>query len=737
MSIGQRLRRPDATEKVRGRALFVGDLPVAGALHAAVLRSPHPHARIARLDVARARALPGVRAVLVARDIPGQNVVPGIQPDWPVLAQEFVRHVGEPVALVAAESAEVAAAARAAVVVEYQPLPATLEVEEALAAGEVMAHFRVDRGEAEIALSSSGLVVVEGTYETPGQEHAYLEPNGMIAFPDGTGGWVVRGSTPSPFVVRTAVASALGVPLNAVRVVAAETGGSFGGKEDAALAPAIHAALLARATGRPVRLVYSRDEDMAATSKRHPSRIRVRTGATPSGHLLAASVEVVLDGGAYATLSPLVLHRAALHACGPYRVPNVRVDAKVVRTHRVPSGAFRGFGVPQVAFAWESQMDRLAERLAIDPLELRRRNALAIGDETITGQALTASVGFGEVLDKVAGSCDWQRKRALFAKDQGPVRRGIGLAASHDGVGLGPLGREHNATGASVVVAPDGSVLVATSATEVGQGSSGALAQIAAEALGCPVDLIRVVGSDSSRVADGGSTGAGLTTVMGGNAVRDAAARIRSLMEPVVGGHGLSWKEAVARCFRSQVGLCAYGWAAPVESGFDLHTGQGEAYPGYSYSACAAEVEVDMETGVTRVTRLHSAHDLGRLLNPVSAEGQVEGGVLQGVGFALLEEVQVQGGRVVNGRLSEYLVPTVADAPEVRVAFVEHALPSGPHGAKGLGGATVAAVAPAIIAAIRHAAGIRLDRLPATPERVFAALCQKASEDTGRRVRRG
>jgi CO/xanthine dehydrogenase Mo-binding subunit len=725
--IGQRVRRPDAPDKVKGRALYVEDLAFAGSLVGGALRSPHAHARIVRLETARARSLPGVRAVLSAKDVPGKNLIPLIQSDWPVLAQGFVRHVGEAVALVAAEDREALAEALAALVVEYEPLAATLDMEQALAAGEVIAHWKIHRGEAAVAFGRSDLIVVEGTYRTPYQEHAYIEPNGMIAVPDAGNGVVLYGSMQCPFYVQKAVASVLGCDLNKARIVQTVTGGGFGGKEDAPSLPGAHAALLARATGRPVRLILSREEDMAVMSKRHPGRIRMRTGATRDGHLIACEVDYLLDGGAYATLSPVVLWRGAVHACGPYKVPNVHVDARAVRTHKIPCGAFRGFGEPQVVFACESQLDLLAERLGADPFELRRRNALGVGDETITGHRLSVSVGLKEVLDKVQLASDWSRKRPLFAADTGTLRRGIGVAASYYGVGLGALGKHLNPAGANVLVAGDGSVTVAVGTTEIGQGMVTVLSQIAAEALGCPLELVRVLEADTSRVPDSGPTVASRTTLMSGNAVRDACTRIRAAMEPVIADSGLSWREAVALCVQKQVGLAAYGWSVPPATSFDLTNGHGDAYICYSFSANVVEVEVDTQTGETRVLRVHSGHDAGRIINPTTGEGQIEGGVVQGLGYALVEEHHLEAGRILNDQFSTYILPTPLDTPEIRPILVEHPFPWGPYGAKGLGETPIIAVAPAVTAAIAHATGVRLSEIPATPERLWTALRRKAS----------
>jgi CO/xanthine dehydrogenase Mo-binding subunit len=726
MSIGERLRALDAPDKVRGRALYVADVALAGTLVGGVLRSPHAHARIKGLDVGAARAVPGVRAVLSARDVPGRNAIPLLHTDWPLLAGEHVRHVGEAVALVAADTPEALRRGLAALDPAYEPLDAMLDPEASLAAGEVMAHWKVRRGEAALALERSDLVVVEATYRTPYQEHAYLEPIGVVASPDGAGGILIQGSLASPFAVQRAAAAALGWPLNRVRVAQAVTGGGFGGKEESPAAVGAQAALLARATGRPVRILLSREEDMASTSKRHPARIRCRTGATRNGRLFAAEVDLLMDGGAYATLSPAVLFRAAVHACGPYRVPNVRVDAHVVRTHKVPCGVFRGSGEPQVAFACEGQMDLLAEALGLDPLELRRTNALDAGDETITGQPLATSVGLKEALSRVADSADWLRKREVFARDLGPVRRGVGLAVSYAGVGTGALGKPAAPVGASVAIASDGSVTVAISGGETGQGVSTAIAQIAAESLGCPVELVRVLPADTSALPDVGTWSGSAGIVASGNAVRDAAARIKGAMEPVVAEGRLVWRDAVAACARQSIGLAAHGFWAPPESSFDPATGQGEPFLAYSFSAAVVEVEVDTDTGETRVLRVHSAHDPGRVVNPALAEGQVDGSVVQGLGYALLEEQATREGRLLNDSFATYLVPTALDAPEIRTAFVPHPHAWGPAGAKELGEGPIVPVAPALVAAIAHAAGVRLTEIPATPERLWRALREKA-----------
>jgi CO/xanthine dehydrogenase Mo-binding subunit len=715
---GERLRRPEAVEKVAGRAAFLQDSDFVGRLVAGCLRSPHAHARINRLDLSLAQEVRGVRAVLKASDIPGRNLIPMIQTDWPPLAAEYVRHVGEALALVAADNLEALEEALRAISVEYEPLPATLDMEAALESGEVVAQFRVKRGEAAVALDQSDLVVVEGIYRTPRQDHAYLEPHGVVAFPDGSGGVSIVGSLESPFAVQRAAASVLGWTLNRIRVAQSLTGGAFGGKEETPAMLGAQAALLAVATGRPVRMVLSREEDMTITSKRHPARIRCRTGATRDGHLVAAEVDCLLDGGAYATLSPLVLQRAVTHAFGPYRIPNVQVSAKVVRTHTVPCGAFRGSGEAQVTFASEGQIDLLAERLGIDALELRRRNALVPGDLTTTGRRLVATAGLRDVLDRVAESSDWARKRALFGQDEGTIRRGIGVAASHSGTGLGYAGRAGGLVCASLSVLPDGSVMVSVGRGDAGEGLVGLLSQIAAEALRCPLEAVRVLEPDTSRVSD--LAGWGTPVSLFSDAIRDAAKGIRTAMDAATADAGFAWREAVEACVRRHVPLAAYGFAAPPEGAEFSEEAEDDA--SVTFSANVVELEVDSETGETRVLRVHSAHDAGRVLDTLSAEGQVEGAVVQGLGYALLEAQVMDLGSIVNNNFTDYRLPTSLDAPEIRSLLVEQLDLSGPDLVKGLGEAALVPVAPAVAAAIHNAVGVRVQELPAFPERIRKAL---------------
>lgn len=719
--VGHPVRRPDAPEKVQGQARYIDDLAFAGMLHASVVRSPYARARIVRIDTSAARAMTGVHAVVTAGELPGKNIIPIVKMDWPVLADEEVRHVGEGVVLVAAETREVATAAAAAVKVEYEPLEPVLTIEDGFARDLIHSQYHMDKGDVDAAFAVPEVEVFEATYRTPHQEHAYLETNGVVALPDGKGGVVLYGSMQCPFYVQKAVAMVLGMDLQRVRIVQTTTGGGFGGKEDAPSAPGAMCAALAWITKRPVKLVFSREEDMVCMTKRHPGKVRYRSAVTKDGVIRAVEVDYFLDGGAYVTLSPIVLWRGFIHATGPYRVEHARIRAWAVGTNTVPCGAFRGFGEPQVVFAAEAHWDHVASRLGLDPVEFRMRNVLDYGDETVTGHRLDVSVGMKEVVHKVLEAARWKEHRAA-SRSGGRYRKGLGVAFCHYGVGLGALGGYLNPAAANVVVAGDGSVMVAVGTTELGQGMVTVLSQIAAEALGCPMERIHVVDSDTAQVPDSGPTVASRTTLMSGNAIRHACQQIKDRMEAFLGERVLPWTQAVGECLRGTVQMSAQGWAVPPKSTFDPETGQGEPYVIYTWCANTAEVTVDTETGEVRVDRFVSGHDIGKVVNPQTAEGQVEGGALQGLGYALVEEHHLQDGRILNNQFSTYIIPTAMDVPEIVPILVEHAYPWGPYGAKGLGETPLIPVAPAVVNAIADAVGVRLTQIPATPERVWSAM---------------
>lgn len=728
--------RVEGTAKLAGVARFTDDLHVPGAWFGATVRSTEPHARLLGLERDPAADVDWSSVVVVtAAGIPGENLVPVVVDGLPALADGEVVHVGQAVALVAAPDPTLAAAARDALRPMLEPLPAQLDM---LAATTVFRELVIATGDAAAGLVGAA-TVLDGEYRTGHQEHLYLEPQAVIAIPEPGGGCSVIGSMQCPYSVRSAVASVLGVARELVTVAPAETGGGFGGKEDVPSMLAAHAALLARAAARPVRLAYDRHEDIAVTSKRHPSVVRHRTGVDAEGRLVAQEIDVVLDGGAFATMSPLVIARAAFQAAGPYRCPNVHIRARAVMTNTPPNGAFRGFGGPQVGFAVETQLNRLAERLGASPVELRRRNVVRPGDTLPTGGVLDAHTHALDVLEAAAeaaglgpgggpgaaragGRPGAGAGQGLALED--PRLTGVGIAMGWHGAGFSGLGEVAQAGRAAVELTASGRIRVLTSSVEMGQGARTVLAQVVANALDVPVDQVTVVLQQTGAVPDSGATSASRSTMLVGALLDRAASHLREDVEALGGGRPF------AECHRSVA--AAHG---PMRVEEELHAHdlpdwddaalRGSPFAGYSWSCAVASVAVDADTGEVRVASVVHAVEAGRILNHVLAEGQVEGGTLQAVGFATMEELQTRAGRPVNDRLATYLVPTAADAPRIVPVLVERAaadVPGMPHGARGLGELPMEAPAPAVIAAIAAATGAWITSLPATPERILPAL---------------
>jgi CO/xanthine dehydrogenase Mo-binding subunit len=736
--IGSSPRRVDAVSKATGRAVYVDDLTLADLGHMRPVLARLPHARVRGLRVERARALPGVRAVITGADLPGHNEIGCVEPGQPLLATEVVRYVGDVLALVVADTPAQARAAVAAVEADLEPLPVVGDVEAALAPGAPPLHphgnvcctYHVHKGDAEAALAAAA-VVVERTFRTHHQEHAYLETQGAVAEPLADGGVTIYGSLQCPHYIQKGVAGVLGLPYSGVRVVQLTTGGGFGGKEDVPTEIAAMAALGARITGRPVKLVLDRDEDILRTSKRHPTLIRYRLGADADGRFVAAVVDITADCGAYTTLSPIVLWRATVHGTGPYVIPAVKVECTGVFTNHPPSGAFRGFGAPQVALAHEGIVDDLARRLGVDPLELRLRNALHVGAELPTGAPLEESAPLRETLVQAGERAGWAAQRAA-APAAGPRRRGVGVACIHYGVSLGAKGWALDASGALVQVHGDGSVSVSIGGAEIGQGAKTAMALIAAEALGCPVESVRVLDADTALVADSGPTVASRTTIMSGNAVIDACRQIRETLAPLAAelrarGGEPSFAELAHAAWARNLKVAASGWYVAPPSTFDLETGLGSAYFVYAFATHIAEVEVDTRTGEVTLLKMTAAHDVGRAINRNGVEGQVEGGVLQGLGYARYEDFRVAAGRVLTSSLTTYLVPTAVDAPQVDLVLVEEPWAKGPFGAKGIGEPALIPAAAAIANAVDHALGLTVGEIPLTPEVVWRALQARAT----------
>lgn len=743
--VGESPPRPDGADKVTGRALFVDDLSLPGAWHGVAVRCPHPRARVLAVDTEPARALEPDLVVLTARNLPS-NVVHVIADDWPALADREVHHAYEPVALVAAPTRARALAAAAAVHVRYEVLPATLGLDAALAEGDaaVLARSRIDHGDLEAAFAAADLVV-EGTYETGHQEHLYLEPQGMIAVPLPDGGLELVGSLQCPYFVQGAVSRFTGLPPAHVRVRQAVTGGGFGGKEDVPDLLACHAAALALRAGRPVKIVYDRREDIIATSKRHPSRVHVRSAVARDGTFLAHDIQVLFDAGAYTTMSAVVLSRGVLHASGPYRAQAVRVRGLALRTHTTPNGAFRGFGAPQTQFAMERHVDRIARAVGLDPLEVRRRNALVEGDVTATGQVLTSSVGALACLDEAARRSDfaarWRRNEAARTRGGrvGPWR-GLGLSLYWHGGGFTGNGEKRIQGRVDVALTGAGLLEVRTAAADIGQGVLVAFAQIAASAAGgLPLEQVRTSLPDTAVSPDSGPTVASRTIMVVGELVARASRLLVAELEafaserlaaPAVcwGGELVSSRgrlpfREVAREYlaaRGPLERTARFEPLPGQE-FDEETYRGMAYPAYSWGSDVIEVEVDPDTLETRVVSALAVCDVGRVVHPVLCAGQVEGGTLQALGWGGLEEMKTAGGHYLNDRFATYIVPTALDAPPLEAVLLEHPGPMG-FGAKGVGELPLDGGAPALLGAIANATGLELASLPATPERLLEGL---------------
>ncbi len=736
--VGRPLLRPDAIAKVTGAARYADDLTFPGILHGAVLRAGIPHARIRQIDVSEARALPGIWAVLTGKDVPGENRHGLIHRDWPVLCTDKVRYVGDALALVAAESPEIAQQALERIRVEYEPLPVVADVFQARRpdaprvhedhpAGNMLAELHVRRGDVERGFAEAE-VVIEQTYQTPMIDHAFLEPECAVARRGEDGRLEVYVGSQIPHADRDQIAAALG---ENVRVIATTMGGGFGGKED--IAAQIHAALLARATGRPVKIRFSRAESLLVHPKRHATVIRVRLGARRDGRLIALESEIWADTGAYASLGTKVLARAVSHAGGPYEVPNVRVDGYLYYTNNPPAGAFRGFGVPQVAFAVESALDELAHELGMDPIALRRRNLLRVGSVTCTGQRLRESVGLEECLDRVEEEI--RREQGLGPEEpirwgwgEGGRAFGWGVALAYKNTGLG--GGATDFAIAEVELTEEGGAEVRVGSAEMGQGLPTVLMAIVAEELGIPTERVQVVPPDTDRTPDGGPTTASRQTFVSGNAVRLAALRLREEIAAVVSERLdvppelLEFREGAVATPRGEIPLAeAIRWARAegrpliTRHRYDMPPTQpvdqeGDTYAAYSFAAHAALVEVDEEKGTIRVPKMIVAHDVGRAINPLALEGQIEGGVVMGLGMALKEVFVLENGVPRTRKLADCRLPTLTDVPEIVSFIVEHPVSEGPYGAKGIGELPTIPVAPAVANGVYHAVGRRIRRLP-------------------------
>ena len=697
-AVGRSVSRKDGLGKATGAARYADDLTFPGMLHGRTIRSTIACGTISGI---RRDFDPGGFTVVDWRDIPGRNVVALLTEDQPCLVEREVRHQAEPVLLLAHESRE--ALLGAAVHIDYLPGTPLFDPEQS---PRSFKDILIEKGSVEAGFSKAHLVV-EGTYRTGHQEHVYIEPNGVIAVPE-DGGIAVHGSIQCPYYVHKALVTLLGDAVTQVRVVQTETGGGFGGKEEYPSMLAGHAALLALKARRPVKIVYDRVEDMAATTKRHPAIVRHRTAVGRDGRLLAMEIEVILDAGAYATLSPVVLSRGAIHAAGPYRCPNTRISARAMFTNTPPNGAFRGFGAPQTEFAVEVHMDRIAEALDLDPARLRDRNALRPGDSTATGQVLGQDCSARQVLRTALRKSGYRRKRKAFAG----TGRGIGLSLYYHGSGFTGSGELKLGSRAAVELTATG-VRILTSSTEIGQGTRTMHAQIVADALGIPYEQVEVAQPDTGVVPDSGPTVASRTCMVVGGILERAARELRERLGNL----------PPEEYFRRHGPVRVTGeYEQPGWIRWDEVAYRGDAYATYGWGCDVAEVELDRDTWEVRPRRLTVVADVGKAIHPALSIGQIEGGTAQGVGYALLEQVTMRDGVMANAQLTNYLIPTTLDMPAVDVVLLENPYPGGPSGAKGLGELPMDGPAPALVNALRHL-GLDLRSIPALPEAIMEAAC--------------
>jgi CO/xanthine dehydrogenase Mo-binding subunit len=754
MAVGQNVLRKEGHEKLTGAARYIDDIALDGMLYGKTIRSSVPRGRIKSITFDPAYDWSRI-VVADYRDIPGNNYVALIENDQPLLAETEVRHSEEPILLIAAESKHEAEIAARHIRIEYEELPPALTIEDALkgdriihGSDNIFKSFLIARGDVDEAFKQADLIV-EGEYRVPHQEQLYIEPQGMIAIP-GEDTMTVMGSMQCPYYVHKALKHVFNLSDEQAVVIQTTTGGGFGGKEEYPSMIAAHAALLAHKAKRPVKIIYDRAEDIAATPKRHPGIIRHRTGVTKDGRLLASEIDIVFDGGAYATLSSVVLSRGAIHALGPYRCDNVRITARAVATNTPPNGAFRGFGAPQVTFAYEMQMEKIAEKTGMDSVEIRRINMLREGDITATGQKLIWSVGSEDVLNAAVGRSDFLSKRQQASLQNGQAgslrllekRRGVGLSFFFHGAGFTGSGEAKMKAQAGVEITPEGRARVLSASTEIGQGTRTIFCQIVADELGVGYDDVEIEEPDTSRVPDSGPTVASRTCMVVGRVVQMAAREVKEKLLRfvaerygeadvklsdgwfVASGKQIAGFGETARAYLDlHTELRAYArYANPPGIEWDDETYSGDAYPVFSWGAIVAEVEVNPTTWEVAVTKITTAQDIGRAINPILAAGQIEGGTLQAVGYGVLEELVWNRGRIVNNQLTNYIIPTSLDAPEIETIIIEKEYPHGPFGAKGVGELPMDGAAPAIAAAVYDATGVFVPEIPIAPERLLAAI---------------
>ncbi len=731
--IGSAVPRKEGRDKVTGRAQYIDDMTLPGMLYGATVRSRIPRGTIRKItfgpDVAWDEFV-----IVSAKDIPGTNCVALISDDQPCLADGAVNHPEEPILLLAHPNRHALPKAVDTVIIEYDPLPAVFTMEESERQTEIIwgkdntfKTYLIEKGDVDSVWADAAFIV-EGEYTTGAQEQLYIENNGVIAAFDAQHGVTVWGSLQCPYYVHKALMRLCNLPEDKVRVVQTETGGAFGGKEDYPSMIAGHAALLAMKSGKPVKIIYDRMEDMAATTKRHPSRTRHCTAVDRNGKILGGEIDFAIDGGAYATLSSVVLSRGTIHAGGPYGWPNIRIRAKAVATNMPPHGAFRGFGAPQSLFAMERHMDRIAAAVGISPIEVRRRNFLKPGQTTTTDQVIREPIDLDQLLERGLALSEYREKKNRF-RDQNTATRkkGIGIATFLHGAGFTGSGERYLASVVGMECSATGKIKVLVSSTEFGQGTNTVLCQIAAETLGLPYTDVEMAPPDTKKVPNSGPTVASRTVMVVGKLVQSAAHGIQQTLTArgfLRDGYSRDeFREACARYAAEHGELKSWARYEPPPNIFwDDAKYRGEAYAAYAWAVYLAEVTVDLTTYSVTVDDFVALQEVGKVLHPVLARGQIIGGVAQGIGFALYEKVVWQNGRMQNAQMTNYIMPTSADLPPIRVYFEELGNVHGAFGAKGIGELPMDGPAPAIVNAIADALGMPFDSVPLLPEDIFSAM---------------
>jgi CO/xanthine dehydrogenase Mo-binding subunit len=737
LHIGHSRIRKEGRAKVTGAAQYTDDVHMANMLYGVTVRSKEARGILKGIEFGE--GIPWDEFIIVtAKDVPGDLYVALIEHDQPFLALDRINHPEEPVVLLAHEDRYLLEKARSAVRLIIEPLPPLFDLEESLACKEVIwgqdnlfKKVLIEKGDVDSVWAEADHII-EGVYRTGSQEQLYIEPNGAIAVANAEDGVTVWGSLQCPYYVHTALKSLFNLPDDKIRVIQMETGGGFGGKEDYPSLIAGHAALLSRkAGGRPVKIIYDREEDMVATTKRHPSRTRIRSAFDAEGQLLALDIDFALDSGAYLTLSPVVVSRGAIHAGGPYRCPNTRIRARAAATNTPPNGAFRGFGAPQSLFAIERHMNVAAAEMGMDPIALRKLNLLRMGDATATGQIIKEAIDLPGLLDRALEKLDYAGKKKSCQSHNAslsPIKKGVGFATFMHGCGFTGAGESYLASVAGVEGRQDGKIHVLAASTEMGQGANTILSQVVAEVLKVPLEYVEVVRPDTALVPDSGPTVASRTTMVVGKLVQEAAVGLRQtllqsglLVSPY---DGEAFSKAVKQYITKNGHLKAYSqYTTPPQIVWDDEHYKGDAYTTFAWACYATEVAVDTRTFEVKVEDFVALQEVGRVLNPTLAEGQIEGGVAQGIGYGLSEQVVWNKGRMANGQMTNYIMATTMDLPRIRVFFEENPYPLGPGGAKGLGELPMDGPAPALLNAVQDALGTTVPcEIPLTPERLMELM---------------